>query len=219
MGTRVADFVTTFREEMRDKVQPYFWSNDLLVSYIREAQLKIAEKTLCLVGQFTLEVEPGTGIVIMDEAIIRPRRAWIESQRGEVEINCVEDQLPAFGVQDAWNCHGSNRTLTVQFDQQGDVELALYRPKPNTALQLTIAAYRRPVCGLTINDKLEINSRYDRAVLFYMKYLGLLVQDAEVFDKSESNEQLRLFGMELGDIKESQAISHRSFQPIRYNEY
>lgn len=219
MGTRVADLVATFREEMRDKVQPYFWSNDLLVSYIREAQLKIAEKTLCLVGQFTLEVEPSTGVVIMDEAIIRPRRAWIESQRGEVSINCVENPMPSFGVQDAWNCAGSSRTLTIQVDQQGDVETALYSPKPNTALQLTIAAYRRPVCELTINDKLEIKPRYDRAVLFYMKYLGLLVQDAEVFDKSESNEQLRLFGMELADIKETQAISTRSFQPIRYNEY
>jgi hypothetical protein len=214
----VESLIKAFREDEKDNVAPYFWSDNQLVRWMNEGLTEFAEETQSFyddqsdvtlipysIGQTRFELDP---------CIIDVRDAWVDGHP-----HCRLERY-GWAFTDAWRGgYGlayNGCSSHFYFDGVGQLHL---RPKPSAAGAVRLRVIRRPVRDLDKCDKIPDMLPSDRRhLLLYLAYKAYNVADGETFDKSKSNNRYAEFLTKCQDARES-AILRRGdcSRPIRSN--
>jgi len=214
----VSDLIKAFREDEKDTVAPYFWSDDQLVRWTNEALTELAERSMSIYDdESTVTLVPygvGEDRFVLDPCIIDVIDAWIEGQP-----HCHLSRNPASfgnGYRGGYWLAYSGCSSHFHFDGAGQLRL---HPKPAAAGELRLRVVRRPVKDLEKCDRVPDLLPHDvRHLLPYIAYKAYRVNDAETFNKASSDEHLQNFENACQTVRE-QAILRRGdcTRPIRSN--
>lgn len=209
----VSDLIKAFREDERDAVAPYFWSDSQLVRFANGALAAFAEKTKSIIDDgFELEFAAGEDVLDYPEAIIDVIDAeiavgvktWPIDVRSPGEIR--RSRLPKSG-----------KVCMVLADSAvGKLRLV---PAPAAAGVLTLQAVRRPLKELTKDSKIpDVNPVHREYLLLHLKHRAYNVGDAEIFDAAKATGFLLEFDRECQRIYEDALRRRGGARTIRYQE-
>ncbi|MBD1554771.1 hypothetical protein [Pseudomonas typographi] len=211
----VERLIQAFREDEKDDVQPYFWSDSQLVRWTNEALTEFAEESMSIYDDqspFTF-VSYGEGETRfeIDPCVIDVVDAWVDGHRhhrlrkGWPEGVDWRGGYGAFPVGFFSNFH---------FDPSGVLRL---HPKPAEPGLLRLRVIRRPVREVAkcdpVPDLLPADRRY---LLWYIAYKAYRVNEAETYSAASSAEHLQRF-REACQTAREKAILRRGdcSRPIR----
>lgn len=207
----VSDLIKAFREDERDAVAPYFWSDSQLVRFANGALAAFAEKTKSIIDDgFELSFGAGEDVLDYPEAIIDVidaeitvgEKAWSLDVRSPGEIR--RSSLPRRG-----------RVCLILADAAvGKLRLV---PAPTADGVLTIQAVRRPLKELGKDSKIpDINAAHREYLLLHMKHRAYNVADGEILDAAKSTGFLLEFDRECQRIYEDSLRRRSGARTIRY---
>lgn len=210
--------IKAFREDEKDNVQPYFWSDSQLVRWTNEGLTEFADETQSFYddeSDVTL-IPYGVGETRfdLDPCIIDVKGAWVDGQ----PHCCLERSIWSFsnawrgGYWLAYNGCSSH----FYFDGAGKFNLS---PKPTASGAVRLRVIRRPVREMDKCDKIPDMLPSDRRhLLLYLAYKAYNVSDAETFDKTKSNNRYAEFLVKCQDAREASILRRGSCtRPIRSN--
>lgn len=207
----VSDLIKAFREDERDAVAPYFWSDSQLVRFANGALTAFAEKTKSILDDgFELEFAAGEDVLDYPEAIIDVIDAeiavgvktWPIDVRSPGEIR--RSRLPKSG----------KVCLVLADSTVGKLRLV---PAPAAAGVLTLQAVRRPLKELAKDSKIpDVNPAHREYLLLHMKHRAYNVADAEVLDAAKATGFLFEFDRECQRIYEDALRRRGGARTIKY---
>lgn len=191
-----------FRSEVNDTVPEYLWTDGDVSSYMDDAQKTFCRLTDGISDATTsaltrISVAPGDVFKPLDPRILKIRYARRLSDSHTIEVLNYNDLNRVTTVGDyGWQrVMGLDETLTgplaaivigMQFDQ---VRLL---PIPTDADTIDMVVYRLPLNDIDITtgqtQNFEIPAQHVRGLLYWMKHLAHMKQDAETFDKGKAEE-------------------------------
>lgn len=207
----VSDLIKAFRDDERDAVAPYFWSDSQLVRFANGALTAFADKTKSIIddgyviefaaGEDVLDY-PETIIDVIDAEIAVGDKSWAIDVRSPGEIRRAS--LPKSG-----------RVCLILADNAvGKLRLV---PKPAADGVLTIQAIRRPLKELSKDAKIpDVNPVHREYLLLFIKHRAYNVADAEVFDSAKASGFLIEFNAECQRIYEDALRRRGGARTIRY---
>jgi hypothetical protein len=189
----VGALIKAFREDEKDAIEPYFWSDSQLVRWINEALTEFAEQSHSIYddeGDVTL-IPYGIGEhrFDLDPCIIDVVNAWIEGSPSCRLERCHNGFGNAFrgGYWLAYNGCGSH----FHFNAAGILTL---NPKPTAAGEIRLQVIRRPVRELDKCDKIPDLLPTDRRhLLSYIAYKAYRVNEGETYSIESSDKHLERF--------------------------
>lgn len=191
------DMLAAFRRETNDLIQPYFWLESDVYQFMTQAELFVAQRTLCIQDMSSraalYDVVIDQASVVFNQAVIRIRGAtWLQEHDGvtssfQLDIQSVDNML-------ARGCRIYETTGRPTVVMTGAVTngLRLY-PLPNADGQLVLAVYRVPLCPITAQSEFEVPFQYRDAMLEWMLYRAYSKEDAEAFDRNRADKHQRAF--------------------------
>lgn len=207
----VSDLIKAFREDERDAVAPYFWSDSQLVRFANGALTAFAEKTKSILDDgFELEFAAGEDVLDYPEAIIDVidaeiavgAKTWPIDVRSPGEIR--RSRLPKSG----------KVCLVLADSTVGKLRLV---PAPAAAGVLTLQAVRRPLKELAKDSKIpDVNPAHREYLLLHMKHRAYNVADAEVLDAAKATGFLFEFDRECQRIYEDALRRRGGARTIKY---
>lgn len=192
----LGDLIKAFRDDEKDKVEPYFWSNDQLTRWVNEGLIEFAEATRSIYDDTStitlVSYAVGQHRIDLDACIMDIVDAWVDDHpHRRFRCNGFGDDYGRF-----YCGHG------IHFNDAGFLTIT---PAPKEAGALRLRVIRRPireVCEKT--DRIpDLLSKDRRLLLVYMAYRAYNVSDAETFDKSKSNTRYAEFLQKCQDALES----------------
>jgi len=202
---QIADETGTASERFIKPWEMLDYANEAVNEACRRARL-IVDSTTAAICQ--IAVVAATSVYAYDPRIIAIRRVKLASN-GKVLKKAVFWEL------DEEHPHWDERTGTVEAIVTGmDTEkIRLFRiPDTTDTLQLTVV--RLPLRSLADNaDIPEINARFHRSLVYYMKHKAYNNQDSEAFDKNRADVHLALFEAEFGP---KSAAINELFEEMNY---
>lgn len=193
-----------FREDMMDTAVTPLWSDSEIYLYIDQAQKEFCRRTYGISDSRTNEVcvlalADGTEYISLDPRIIQIRGARL-ADGTVVEIlnyeNLVTQPRSPFDYGQAHVTVINNETGPVCKALVTNMEQDKVRILPISSTDQTVylSVYRFPLDDIVgTNQMLEIHEQHHLPLLYWVKHLALLKQDAEVFDKSKSMEMRDAF--------------------------
>lgn len=207
----VGDLIKAFREDEKDTVAPYFWSDSQLVRWTNEALTEFAQLTMSIYDDESPVTQVPYGIgedrFVLDPCIIDVVDVWIEGVEGQPHHHLTKSVQ--FGGGHPGHCGRS-----YHFDGAGQLRI---HPKPIAAGALRLRVVRRLVKDLEKCDKVpDLLPQDVRHLLPYIAYKAYRVNDAETFNKASSDEHLQNFENACQTVHE-QSILRRGdcARPIR----
>ena len=207
----VSDLIKAFREDERDAVAPYFWSDSQLVRFANGALTAFAEKTKSIVDD-SFELSFGAGddvldfpetiIDVIDAEITVGEKTWALDVRSPSEVR--RSSLPKSG-----------RVCLILADTSvGKLRLV---PSPAVAGVLSLQAVRRPLKELSKDSKIpDMNPVHREYLLLHMKHRAYNVADAETLDAAKATGFLMEFDRECQRIYEYALRRRGGARTIRY---
>lgn len=207
----VSDLIKAFREDERDTVAPYFWSDSQLVRFANGALTAFAEKTKRIIDDgFELEFRQGDGVLdypesiidVIDAEITVGAKTWPIDVRSPGEIRL--SRMPKRG-----------KVLLVLADNSvGKLRLV---PAPAESGVLALQAVRRPLKELGKDSKIpDVNPVHREYLLLHMKHRAYNVADSEVMDAAKGAGFLLEFNRECQRIYEDALRRRGGARTIRY---
>lgn len=214
----VDDLIKAFREDEKDTVEPYFWSNNQLLRWTNEALTEFAERTRSIYddeGPVTL-IPYGIDEdrFVLDACIIDVVDVWIEGPPRRHLLKSASGFHYGYGR--GYSCESGGSSHRYHFDGAGQLRI---HPKPSAADALRLRVIRRPVREVEKCDRVpDLLPQDVRHLLSYVAYKAYRVNDAETFNKASADEHLALFESACQDALEK-AILRRGdcARPIRSN--
>lgn len=221
-----------FREDMVDDAGRDLWSDDEIYLYIDAAQKEFCRKTLGISDSRTDEVcrlalTDGTEYIGLDPRILKIRGARLQSTGQIVHLSNYESLRT--GVPFGWSTdYGQAFTSTyVLNDTPGspvrclvtDMEQDMVRVVPISDAEqvVLLSVYRLPLDDITgTNQMLEIHEQHHLYLLYWVKHLALLKQDAETFDKNKSNDMRAAFLAYCDQAKGEQERREHKPRTVQY---
>lgn len=207
----VSDLIKAFREDERDDVAPFFWSDGQLVRFANGALTAFAEKTKSIIDDgFELEFGAGEDVLDYPEAIIDVidaeiaigAKTWPIDVRSPGEIR--RSRLPKSG----------KVCLILADNAVGKLRLV---PAPAAAGVLTIQAVRRPLKELSKDSRIpDVNPVHREYLLLHMKHRAYNVADSEILDAAKASGFLLEFDRECQRIYEDALRRRGGARTIRY---
>lgn len=207
----VSDLIKAFREDERDAVAPYFWSDSQLVRFANGALTAFAEKTKSIIddnyaiefaaGEAVLDY-PETIIDVIDAEIAMGEKSWAIDVRSPGEIR--RSSLPKSG-----------RVCVILADNAvGKLRLV---PAPSAAGVLSLQAIRRPLKELSKDAKIpDVNPVHREYLLLFIKHRAYNVADSEILDTAKATGFLIEFNAECQRIYEEALRRRGGARTIRY---
>lgn len=192
-----------FRREVDDLDAPALWSDEEIYEFANDAQNEACRRARLLIDSSTVAICQITVAALastapLDSRIIFVRRARITGKNTPLDRASWRDLDESFP---GWESHTGTVSHFVSDWETG--KLRLYRiPTVQTVLNLTVA--RLPLADMGTDDSPEINVRYHRSLVFWMKYRAYMKQDAETANPEKAKANLELFEQEFG--RKSSAI-------------
>lgn len=210
----VSDLIKAFREDERDAVAPYFWSDSQLVRFANGALTAFAEKTKSIIDDsFELEFAAGVDVIdypaaiidVLDAEVTAGGKAWPIDVRSPGEVR--RSLLPKTG----------RVSLVLADSSAGKLRLV---PAPAVAGVLTLQAIRRPLKELSKDSKIpDVNPVHREYLLLHMKHRAYNVADAEILDAAKATGFLIEFDRECQRIYEDALRRRGGARSIRYGGY
>lgn len=202
---KLGDIILQARAELDDQAEPFLWPDDELQGYANEAEQEACRRSRLLIDSTTtaitqMTVTLGDPMITLDSRIIFVRRARLSGQDAPLARSTVRE-IDAFipGWEDV-----SNSTPLAMITDYETGKLRLY-PPPVAAGTLKLNVYRLPLLDMNENtDSPEINARFHRSLIHWIKYRAYLKKDSETHDPDEASKALALFEQDFG--KRSSAI-------------
>ncbi len=205
-----------FRREINDEVgvgsdqRVETWQS---LAYANEAQDEVCRRAKLLVDSSTtaicqISVTAGNNLYTYDSRIISIRRAKLASRAkplGKVFFADLDELTPGWETRT-----GTVEALVTGMDTG---KVRLYRISTvNDTLNLTVV--RLPLAPMVNSgDSPEINVRFHRSLVYWMKHKAYNNQDSELFDKNRSDVHLAHFEREFGP---KSAAINEVFEEMNY---
>jgi hypothetical protein len=176
------ELLALFRSEVFDLELPYLWSDDLIYSYIDEAQKQFCRDTYGIADarSFTLSIlADGTEWYKIDPRILKTRDAIDVTSGNPVQIVPIEKM-----TENNMKFDGGAGPLKALISGLEDYTYRAW-PVPNTASTVSLRTFRLPN-DVVAGDDLEVNPQHHRYLLYWVKHLAYDVQDTEVYDPKAS---------------------------------
>ena len=207
----VSDLIKAFRDDEKDLVDPYFWSDGQLVRFANGALAAFAERTKSIIGdgievEFTAgedEIEyPAYIIDVIDAELFLGERSWPIDVRSPAEIR--RSRMPTTG----------RPCVLLANSAVGRMRLT---PPPRESGKVVLQATRRPTKELTKESKLvDVNPVHREHLLLFIKHRAYNVKDAEIFDAVKAGQYLAEFNYECQRIYEDELRRRGGARSIRY---
>ena len=171
------ELLSLFRAEVFDVAAPYLWADDLVYSYIDDAQKQFCRDTYGLMDSrsFKLAIKPDVEWYKLDPRILKLRSQVDTSTGREVPVVAIE-KMDAQGMR----FDGSKAPIKALVSGLEADTLRAW-PTPNVAATIELRTFRLPD-DVAAGDDLEIAPQHHRHLLHWVKQLAYNVQDAETFD-------------------------------------
>lgn len=198
----VSDLIKVFRDDEKDAVAPYFWSDAQLVRFTNQALTEFCGLTLSV-------YDDSSAITAVDFSVGEQELAYSEAIIDVVDATVViggqsralDLRAPGTIPRAQWPASGRPSMLIVN---SSDNRMLLL-PPPSETGQVLLTVVRSPLKELSKDDKLvDVPRRSRPHLLLYIKHLAYLVADGETFDAGKS----RAFRAEFAD--ECQGIYERN---------
>lgn len=193
-----------FRSEVNDTVPQYLWSDADVSSYMDDAQKTFCRMTDGISDATThaltrISVAPGDIFKPIDPRILKIRYARRLSDSHTIEVLNYTDlnRISTVGDYGWQRTLGLDETFTgtltaIVIGMQADQVRLL--PIPKAADTIDMVVYRLPLADIDLTavpqvaQNFEIPAQHVRCLLYWMKHLAHMKQDAETFDKGKSEE-------------------------------
>lgn len=209
---------TLFREDVRDTVAPFLWSNAEVWSYMDDAQKMFCRLTDGIGDATTPEVvqipiSAGDTWLELHPSILKIRAANRDSDGAPLDMLNFED-LAARGIRFE---DGVTRELRLLVTGMEENKLRLVAPAAADD-NVTLLVFRLPLLTITGrgDDALEIGEAHHRHLLIWMKHLAYSKQDTETFDKARADEMEARFRAYCADAKLEQARKRHKTRSVAY---
>lgn len=207
----VGDLIKAFREDERDSVAPYQWSDTQLVRFANEALTEFAEQTKSIyddsgdvtqlafnIGQQEFELHPSI-IDVLDAAI---------------GTDSLDIAAPGVFKRRDLPTGGKPRLLVLN----PSANLMKLYPAPTLAGTLELTVIRRPLAEVAKDSAIpDIPPDERRHLLLFIKHKALSVPDIELFDPRRATQFRLEFEAACQGVYEN-AMRRRgtASQPIRF---
>lgn len=176
-----AELLALARQELFDTVQPYLWSDDLLYTYIDDAQKQFCRYTEGVedARSFSLKIKPDLVWYDLDPLILKVRSAHDQLTGRELPIWTTE----YMSTNRIWfdGSRGPMKALV------SGLEKGVLRtfPVPSEASTVELRVFRLPY-DVGVGGEFEIDPQHIINLLFWVKYRAYNVQDAEAADEKKA---------------------------------
>lgn len=214
----VGDLIKAFREDEKDAIAPYFWSDSQLVRWINEALTEFAERTMSIYDdESSVTLIPyvaGEDRFAIDPCIIDVDSAWVD---GRPEC-CLSRNLVSFGngYRGGYWLAYSGCSSHFHFDGAGNLRL---HPKPSQAGEIRLGVVRRPVAEVDKCSRIPDLLPHDRRhLLSFMAYKAYRVNEGETYSIEDSDKHLSRFEAACQGVMEKSILRRGACaRPIRSN--
>ena len=207
----VSDLIKAFREDERDAVAPYFWSDGQLVRFANRALAVFAENTLSIVDDsIVVDFTAGADtlpyheyiIDVLDAQLVMDGKDWPLDVKAPVDV--PRSRMPKTGRPSMLVVNGATGSMRLAATPQQDGEVRL-------------TVIRRQKADLHKDSRLtDVNRAHRETLLLYIKHRAYSVKDAEVFDAVRSGQYLSEFNFECQRVYESELRRRSAARSIRY---
>lgn len=193
----LGQLISQFRVDTRDDQARYLWTNDEITGYANEAVDEACRRSRMLVDSSSIASEASLGVgeseIELHDSVIYIKRVRIVG--GSVLRPCVmadmDERIPGWEESTA-----STPSVFVPDWESGKLKVW---PPSSTSIDLKMTVIRVPMDEMeSDDDEPEIPSRYHRALLDYMKFIGYQKQDADTMDAVKSMKFEERFAAEFG---------------------
>jgi hypothetical protein len=212
----VSDLIKAFREDERDQVAPFFWSDNQLVRFINEALSEFAAKTRSIYDDSSAVTElpysADQRSVPLPSCIIDVVDAWYDGNPPRY-LNRIPFMAYGNGWRGGyWNAYTG--CTDFRFNPAG--EIALY-PTPQADGVIRLLVVRKPIKEVDKPDRVpDLLPDHRRHLLHYMKHRAYRVADAEIFDPSKAINFLAEFDAACQEVLEDSILRRGDCsRPIR----
>lgn len=214
---KAGKLLSIWRQEVEDTEKPYLWGDDEFLDYLNDAEVEAARRARLLVDSSTAsictitidaaDVAAGTAEYDLSPKVIAVRRAK-SSERGTPLARAtrkdLDDSYPG------WEDH----TGAIEAFITEDTGKILFWRIPDTTQTISLTVVRDPVNEMNdLEDSPEIQERYHRSLLYWVKYRAYMKPDSEAFNSelAQLNEQMfeREFGPKRRAIDEAYELQHQ----------
>jgi hypothetical protein len=214
----VKSLIEAFREDEKDAIEPYFWSDRQLVRWTNEALTLFAEESHSFVDDSSdvtlIPYAIGEHRFALDPCILDVVDAWVEGHP-QYRLTCHPIQF-SNGFRGGYWLAYNGCSSHFYFDGAG---MLCMHPKPSAAGELRLRVIRRPVRDLDKCDNIpDILPSDRRHLLSYIAYKAYRVNEGETYSIESSDRHLQRFEVACQRAREQSILRRGACSaPIRSN--
>lgn len=206
----VSDLIKAFREDEKDAVAPYLWSDDKLVRAVNGALAAFCEQTKIVYDEIKADFAAGERDLPLSESVLDIVEASIVTPRDR-DLKVVapgvipRSRLPRSGYPQ----------YLIADVVRGQMRIV---PVPAEAGTLVLSVVRKPLRevnkGSTIPD---VPLDYRPHLLHYMRYIAYMDKDGELYDPDKALAARAIFDSECQSVYEASLLRRSAASgPIRF---
>lgn len=195
---KVCELIKLFREEEKDNIPDYLWSDSLLVTYLNKGLMEFAKKTLSIYDEITEYIPANEVNLFFDPVILLVLNAFIEETQDKLIIASANSP------------YSYTKALLLNVTTHS---MKLSKPY-SIPVNIRLRVIRKPLNTLKLEDDIpDIEESDVDILLYYMKYKAYQVQDADIINIDKSAFNLSLFKDSCQAIREDNLLRRRT-EPI-----
>ena len=219
-----SELLQLFRNEVRDIVQPYLWSDLEIFSYIDDAQSMLCRLSGGIADVLDVPFDAEDEFLPLSPKILKLRSAVLRSNNRDLEILNIEDMNTRFAQDD----YGNRGRYKID-DVPGPVHALVVGMKayharfiqvPQESDEVRLTVYRAPMESIDepMQD-LEVDEKHHRHLLLWMKHLAHMKQDAETYDRGRSEQSGVDFRVYCDQVKREREMTEHKYRTVAYGGY
>ena len=212
-----SELLDLYRSEMEDTLEPFLWSDEDIFRYANEAQKKLVRDTGGIPDGTTaavtrIAVTTATDRYALHSSILQIRTASRADTGRPIEVLNFEDMQQRRWYFDG--VVGVLRALVIGIERH---KLRVWQ-YPTEAANVDLTVFRLPLVEITDagDQEFEIDVEHHQSLLYWMRHLGYLKQDAETYDKNKAAEFEAYHNAYCAQVKEEERRKRHKTRIVRY---
>lgn len=200
---KVADFITEFRDTVKDHIEPPFWTSENIVRYLNEAVQEACERAKLIEDRSTptvcsITLQAGVSTYNLHPSVLEIKRL---SCRGRPLDETSTEELDCHSP--GWETRSGQPRVYV-FEQASGTQPPKVRlvPTPTATDTIALTVYRgalKPLSADLDTATPEIPARFHDRLMDWALHRAYLKQDADAFDPNKAAVSLALFVQAFGE--------------------
>lgn len=212
-----SELLDLYRSEMEDTQEPFLWSDEDILRYANEAQKKLVRDTGGIPDGTTaavtrIAVTTATDWYALHSSILQIRTASRADTGRPIEVLNFEDMQQRRWYFDG--VVGVLRALVIGIERH---KLRVWQ-YPTEAVNVDLTVFRLPLVEITDagDQEFEVDVEHHQSLLYWMRHLGYLKQDAETYDKNKAAEFEGYHNAYCTQVKEEERRKRHKTRVVRY---